>query len=113
MSNQSHVKYVMPKVAIVMKDNGPLPHGVSPYIYEYKLVKKSWIERILLGTFNLLGITMAFAIFVASVSLTSFMLVSSANSATYQQMVNQQVPSSGLNQQVKIPQKTYVRSVER
>ncbi len=113
MNNQNHVKYVMPKVAIVMRDNGPLPHGVSPYIYEIREVKRTWLERILYGTFNLLGIIMAFSIFVASVSLTSYMLVSSTNSPTYQQMKTQEVPSNGFSKEIKMPEKSYVRTIEK
>lgn len=96
--SDNKITYVMPKVSVIMRDSGNLSPGMT-YDYGFRTlrpVKQSFLQRFLYGTFNLFGFLIAMSLFVISVSLTSYMLVSAMNSPAIVQMKTQDVPSDGI-----------------
>lgn len=110
--SENKVTYVMPKVSVIMRDSGKLSAGMS-YDYGYiRTVKKPIVERLLRGTFTFFGFCISMSLFVLSVSLTSFMLVSAANSPTVIHMKTQEVPSDGIERYYTHDQKM-LKSIEK
>lgn len=94
-----------------MRESGKLSAG-STYGYNFpQQQRRSVLDRLLFGTFNFLGFVISMSLFVASVSLTSYMLVSAANSPAVITMKTQDVPSDGIERNYYIDKKM-LKSVE-
>lgn len=112
--NDKKVTYVMPKVSVIMRDSGKLSAGMS-YVYDYgyaKPARKSLAETLVFGTFSFIGFIITMALFVLSVSLTSYMLVNAANSPTVVHMKTQSVPSDGIEREYYVD-KELLQSVDK
>lgn len=106
------VTYVMPKVSVIMRDSGKLSTGMS-YDYGHLIAKKkkSTINTVLNGIFGFIGFALGLSLFVLSVSLTSYMLVTASNSPVVLQMRTQDVPSDGIVRDYYV-EKKLVKSAE-
>lgn len=103
------VTYEMPSVSVIIRESGKLSAG-STYGYSLAPQRVSMVERLMSGTFNLFAFLIGMALFVASVSLTSYLLVSLTFSENFVSMRSQEIPSDGI---VHVIEDTPERTIER
>lgn len=103
------VTYTMPSVSVIIRESGSLSSG-STYGYSFPAQKAPVSQRVLTGTFNFVAFLIGMGLFVASVSLTSYLLVTLTFSDNFVSMRSQEIPSDGI---VHIQEDTPDRTMER